>query len=223
MAWGTHIVQELDYILSQKGAAAIFIMTIALSLYTLYADEKLFEDLKFNPYSFFKDKQYHTLITSGFIHVDFNHLLFNMLTFYFFAFELEPLIGSINFVILYFSALIISDLHVLFLHKNDPTYSSVGASGAITAVLFASILYEPNMGIGMIFIPLYIPAPVYALIYVGLCIYLNKKDKTSNINHLAHLWGAVSGLILTVIIDPSIINHFLQTIDVASWFDFNGL
>lgn len=211
-------MNELEYLLSQKGSAALFFITIGISLYTLYFDEDLFDYFKFNPYNFFRRKHYHTIFTSGFVHADFTHLLFNMFTFYFFAFHLEAQIGIVNFLVIYLVSLVLSDLHVLFLHRNNPKYSSVGASGAITAVLFASTLYNPNMGIGLFFVPFFIPAPIFACLYIGICVYLNKKDNVSNINHLAHLWGAISGLVLAVAMNPSVVKHFIETIDLSQWF-----
>lgn len=204
--------------LDQKIALVIFLVTIATTFYALELNHQFFIDLALRPFYFFKHKQYATVVTSGFLHADFNHLLFNMLTFYFFAFELEATMGSIPFLILYFGALILSDIHTLIINKNNPQYLSIGASGAITAVIFASVLYDPNMGIYIFFIPIAIPAPIFAFIYIFVCIFLDKKDHTSNINHLAHLWGALSGIAITIALDPPVFNYFLNNIDITTWF-----
>lgn len=209
---------DIEFCISQRASLVIFVLTIATSIYALEYNRKCFNELALRPYYFFKEKKYLSLITSGFLHGDFNHLIFNMLTFYFFAFDLECTIGFIHFLILYFGALILSDLHTLFKHKDDPQYSSIGASGAITAVIFASVLYDPNMGIYLFFIPIAIPAPLFAFVYVAGCVYLNKNDDTSNINHLAHLWGGLAGIGITIALNPSVVTSFLNEIDLSSWF-----
>jgi len=209
---------DLNFYLDQKVALVILLITVATSFYALEMNHQFFIDLALRPYYFFKHKHYATLVTSGFLHGSFNHLLFNMLTFYFFAFDLESMTGSIPFLILYFGALIFSDIHTLIINKNNPQYLSIGASGAITAVIFATVLYNPNMAIYIFFLPIPIPAPIFAFIYIFVCIYLDKKDHRSNINHLAHLWGALSGIAITTALNPPVLSSFINNIDISTWF-----
>lgn len=208
---------DVQFYLEQKAALVIMLVTIATSIYALDFNRQFFHDLALRPYYFFKQKNYFTLVTSGFLHGDLNHLIFNMLTYYFFAFQLESMIGSLHFLILYFGTLILSDIHTLIKNRNNQQYLSIGASGAITGVIFSMVLYNPNGGISIMFLPIAIPAPLFALLYIYLCIYLNKKSG-SNINHLAHLWGALSGIAITIALEPSIFMYFIREIDFSTWF-----
>ena len=120
----------------QSGATIIFATTLIASLLGLFSTPKIIDVGLFRPYWFLRSNQYHTIITSGFIHADLSHLLFNMFTFYFFAFNLERHIGASQFVLLYVTGLVLSHACTYFKHKDNRDYASLGASGAISAVLF---------------------------------------------------------------------------------------
>ena len=140
------------------------------------------------------------MVTSGFLHVNWLHLIFNMFALYFFSSSLESYLGPFNFIIIYFAGLIGGDLLTLLLHKNDGGYSSVGASGAIAGVIFASIALFPHMQIGLLFIP--VPAWLFGLIYILYSIYGIRSNK-DNIGHDAHLGGALVGMATGLIMFPS--------------------
>ena len=123
-------------------AAIILVVTLATSLAALYGSPKIIESSLFRPYRL-RRRQYATVVTSGLVHADLPHLIFNLITFYFFAFQLEKQIGGARFAALYLIGLVVSDAGTYFKHRNDPDYASLGASGAISAVLFASIVYFP--------------------------------------------------------------------------------
>ena len=182
-------------------ALVIFVATLAASLLGLYAKPQLIERSVFRPYWFLRRRQYDTIVTSGFVHADLPHLLFNMVTFYFFAFPLERQIGSVRFALLYVLGLVVSDLGTYFKHRNDPQYGSLGASGAISAVLFAAIVYFPSMKLFIIPIPLPIPAPLFAVGYVAYSWY-SARQARGRINHDAHLGGALFGLLFVMVTDP---------------------
>jgi len=182
-------------------ALVIFIATIAASLAGLYASPKIIERSLFRPYWFLRGKQYDTIVTSGFVHADLGHLIFNMMTFYFFAFQLEKRIGPMAFGILYVVALVVSDAGTYFKHRNDPQYASLGASGAISAVLFASIVYFPTQSLIILPIPVPIPAPLFAVLYLGYTWY-SARQARGRINHDAHLGGALTGLAFVLVTDP---------------------
>ena len=146
-------------------------------------------------------RQYATAVTSGFVHADLPHLIFNMVTFYFFAFPLERQIGPLRFAALYFLALVVSDTGTFLKHRDDPQYASLGASGAISAVLFAAIVYFPWMELFIIPIPLPIPAPLFAVAYVGYS-WWSARQARGRINHDAHLGGALFGLLFVLLTDP---------------------
>lgn len=182
-------------------ALVIFAGTIALSLMGLYTNPRIIERNLFRPYWIARKRQYETFITSGFVHADLTHLLFNMVTFYFFAFPLERGIGSVKFALLYFSGLIASHAGTYQKHKNNPEYASLGASGAISAVLFAAIVYNPSQSLIIIPIPVPIPAPLFAVAYLAYSWYAAKNPR-GRINHDAHFGGAVAGLLFVALTDP---------------------
>ncbi len=155
------------------------------------------------PYYEKRNKQHYRMITSGFLHADWMHLIFNMFTFYYFGRNIENLFtkaglgGNLSYLLLYFAALIVADLPSYFKHNDDENYRSLGASGAVSAVVFASIIFNPWAQIGVYGIP--ISFTLYAVLYLVYCIYMSKKN-VGNINHDAHLWGSVFGFVFTVIL-----------------------
>lgn len=189
-------------------ASIIFIFTVITSLYA-FNDHQLYGKFMLHPYTVSKGKNLYTFITSGLIHADYMHLFFNMFTFLFFAFKLETMIGHWQFGLLYFVSLILSDIPSVIKHKHHFWYNSLGASGAISAVLFSYILFEPLTTIGVMFIPM--PAIVFAVLYLVYSWYMAKNAK-DNIGHDAHFFGAITGLIFTGIFVPGIVPQFLSTL-----------
>ncbi len=189
-------------------ALVIFVATLAASLLGLFAAPKIIERSLFRPYYFLRRKQYDTIVTSGFVHADLPHLIFNMMTFWFFAFPLEKEIGPVRFALLYFLGLVVSDAGTYFKHRNDPQYASLGASGAISAVLFAAIVYFPWMKLFIIPIPLPIPAPLFAVAYVAYS-WWSARQARGRINHDAHLGGALFGLVFVLLTDPAAYGRLL--------------
>jgi membrane associated rhomboid family serine protease len=186
----------------QIAAPAIMALTIGISLLGMFRMPNIINQFLFRPYFFVRNKQYDTMIMSGFIHADVGHLLFNMFTFYFFAFPMERYIGTMRFVILYFVGLVVSHSCSWYKHRNDPEYASLGASGAISAVLFAYIVYFPTTTLMIIPIPVPIPAVLFAVGYVGYSYWASKRSR-DRINHDAHLCGALSGLAFVGATDPA--------------------
>ncbi|RZL33961.1 MULTISPECIES: rhomboid family intramembrane serine protease [Pedobacter] len=200
----------MEYLSIAPVASIIFVFTIVTSLYAFY-DQSLYGKFMLHPYSVSKGKNVYTLITSGLIHADWMHLFFNMFTFYAFGFALEQMMGSWQFGLMYFLALILSDLPTVFRHKDDFHYNSLGASGAISGVLFSFILFNPMAGIGILFLPFSIPAVIFGGIYLAYCAYASKNSR-DNINHDAHFFGALTGLIFTIIFVPGILQNFFAII-----------
>lgn len=182
-------------------ALLIFAATLVASLLALYASPRLLERCIFRPYWLVRRRQYETLVTSGFVDADLPHLIFNLVTFWFFAFALERRIGSVAFAVLYFLALVVSDVGTYFKHRHDPRYASLGASGAISAVLFANIVYFPTQSLLILPIPVPIPAPLFAVLYVAYTWYSSRQAR-DHINHDAHLGGALFGLLFVLATDP---------------------
>lgn len=182
-------------------APLIMILTIGISLMGLFRSPRIIDMCLFRPYYFHRKHQYDTIILSGFVHADVGHLLFNMFTFYFFAFPMENFIGTVPFLVLYFFGLIVSHTCTWYKQRNNPGYASLGASGAISAVLFAFIVYFPTMPLMIIPIPVPIPAFLFAIGYVAYSYWASMQD-TGRINHDAHLCGAISGLMFVALTDP---------------------
>ena len=151
------------------------------------------------------------LITSGFVHADLGHLFFNLITFYSFGFPLERVIGSTRFLALYVFGLLVSNLGTTLKHRDDPNYASLGASGAILAVLFASILYFPQQRLFILPLPVPIPAPWFALGYLALTYYWSRRSR-GRINHDAHLGGALAGLVFVALTAPQAYPHFIEVL-----------
>jgi membrane associated rhomboid family serine protease len=190
------------FMIQHPGAATVLALTLAFSVVGLLWLPGLVERCVLRPYWLVRRGQWHTLVTSGLVHADFGHLLLNMLTFWFFAFQLEGAIGTTRFVALYLLALVASDLNTYLKHRNDPDYGSLGASGAIAAVLFASIVYFPAQSLFIIPIPVPIPAPLFAVGYVAFSWY-SARQARGRVNHDAHLGGALFGLLFVALTDPA--------------------
>ncbi len=147
--------------------------------------------------------QRERMVTSGFLHVDISHLFLNMFTLYFFAPVVISWFGSIKFLIIYLVSLIAGSLLALFFHKNEPFYSAVGASGAVMGVLYAAILLNPDMQLGIMFIPIPLPAYVLGIAYLLYSIW-DMKSRMGNIGHTAHFGGAIGGYATTLLFKPEL-------------------
>lgn len=189
-------------------AWSIFIITIGISLLA-FSNEGLYGKLMLHPHSVYRGHKTYTIITSGFIHKDWTHLIFNMLSYFFFAFQLEVYLGHWQFGLLYMASLILSDMPTIVKHKDDYWYHSLGASGAISAVVFSFILFNPTVKMIIFPIPIGIPAILYGCLYLAYCVYASKQSRDA-INHDAHFFGALSGILFTVILSPGIIAHFIH-------------
>jgi membrane associated rhomboid family serine protease len=167
-----------------------------------FEDRLFFEKYKFNVGSIRRGEQVR-MLSSGFLHVDTTHLLFNMLTLYFFADAVILKLGQFNFIIIYIASLIFGNLLSLYFHKEEFWYSAVGASGAVTGVLYAAILLQPDMDLYMFFVPVPIPGYVFGIGYLLYSIY-GMKNRIGNIGHDAHFGGAVGGYVVTLLLVPSL-------------------
>lgn len=143
-------------------------------------------------------------LSSGFLHVDMSHLIFNMLTFYFFAPVVVGVMGDIKMITIYLASLLLGNIFSYFYHQNELHYSAVGASGAVMGILYAAILIYPEMSLYMFFIPVPIPAWLFGIAYLGYSIY-GMKSQRDNIGHDAHIGGAVAGYALTLLFFPSLL------------------
>ena len=187
----------------------IILITVVISLIA-FSNQKVMNRLLFWPPALQRG-EYDRFISHGFIHADGAHLLFNMITLFFFGSVIESFYRQyffdMGFVLFYLGGLIAAIIPSYLKHKHDTHWASLGASGAVSAVLFAYILFEPWKLIFVFFIP--VPAIIFAVLYVAYSIWSGKRGN-SNINHSAHLWGAVYGIVMTIILEPKLIPHFLN-------------
>lgn len=173
-----------------------------------------------NPYLASTQHQYYRFVTSGFLHQDFAHLLWNMFSLYFFGTSVEKTfriifepLGSTYFIAFYIIAIVVSDIPSFFKHKHNPGYNSLGASGAVAAVIFASIIFQPLTRI-CIYFALCLPGFILGVLYLIGSYYQSKRSK-DNINHDAHIYGALFGVLFCAILYPSSIPQFID--QIASW------
>jgi membrane associated rhomboid family serine protease len=178
----------------------LIIANIAFS-YKGFTNEVFFNQFKFEVDRILVNKEYKRFISSGFLHVSWMHLLFNMFSLYAFSGLIAAGLGGGSFLIIYFTSLVGGELLTLLVHRNHPSYSSVGASGAICGIIFASIALYPGIGVSF-FGLLSIPSWLYGMLYVGFSIYGIRSSK-DNIGHEAHLGGALIGMALALIMQPS--------------------
>lgn len=190
----------------------ILAVTLVVSLLGLYQWPSIIERCVLRPHGLVARGDWATLVTSGFVHADLPHLAFNSFTFYAFAFGLERHLGTPHFVALYAAGLLASSLATWWLHRRQPNYSSFGASGAILAVLFASIVVFPGSSLFILPIPAPIPAPLFAVGYLAYSV-LAGRSRIGRINHDAHVAGALAGLAFVAVFEPGAIGQAF-----ATWF-----
>ncbi|MBT8301345.1 MAG: rhomboid family intramembrane serine protease [Maribacter sp.] len=181
---------------------AIIAVNVLVSLKG-FNDGSFFERYKFG-IGAIKAGQKERMLTSGFLHVDLSHLFMNMFTLFFFADIVIRWFGPTKFIGIYFISLIAGSLLALFFHKDEPYYSAVGASGAVTGILYAAILLQPDMRLGIMFIPIPLPAYVLGIAYLLYSIYGMKK-RLGNIGHTAHFGGAIGGYVTVLLFKPDLL------------------
>ena len=194
-------------------------LTVAISAYA-WSNQELMNNWILDPYQMNRrGGQWYRLLTSGFLHADWGHLLFNMITFYSFggvtlsafASELGLTNGIIAFLVLYLGGIIVSDLPTYFRHRHDPGYRSLGASGGVASVLFAGILFQPIGKVYMMFIPFGIPGFIWGVLYLLYSYYMGRR-RGDNINHDAHFYGALYGVVLTIALMPGVLPVFIEQV-----------
>jgi membrane associated rhomboid family serine protease len=191
---------------------AIVAVTCIVS-FIAFNNPKLLQRLILWPPAVSRGKQYDRLVSYGLVHASPAHLLFNMITLFFFGTAMErnytDYLGVFGFVGFYIGGLIVSILPTYLANRDNPNYRSLGASGAVSAVLFAFILVQPWATIYVFVVP--VPAIVYAVLYVAYSIYMDHRS-SDNVNHSAHLWGAAYGVAFTLMMEPRLFSHFLASV-----------
>lgn len=200
----------------------IIAITVIISL-AAFRSPRLMDDLIFYPPAISQHKQYYRFITCGFIHADVGHLFFNMYAFYLFGNITEEIFtgifgnnGKLLYVVMYILALIVCLIPSYLRNINNPDYRSLGASGAVSAVVFAYIFFNPLQGVGLIFIPVYLMGFLFGIIYLVVSYLLDQKGG-GRINHSAHIWGAIFGIIFLIVAsryfsDYPVLDHFITSV-----------
>lgn len=190
----------------------IIIANVLLS-YKGFRDPVFFDKFKFN-IAGIKNGERIRLLSAAFLHVDTAHLFFNMFTLYFFADPVLDELGLFLFLVVYFGSLFVGNLFAYYFYKNVPYYSAVGASGAVSGILFSAILLYPNMKLMALFIPIPIPGYLFALAYLGYTLYGMKKQNDT-IGHTTHLGGALGGIVLTIIGAPYLLQESIHLVGIV--------
>ncbi len=189
------------------------VLNVALGAYTLLVNPALIGRWAFKPYRVVREKEWSRWLTAGFVHVGFMHLLFNMITLFYFGPYVEVAVGSGRFLVIYLGSELVANALTYWKYRDRPDYSAVGASGAISGVLFSFCLFEPFAMLGIMFI-IPMPALLFAVLYVVLSIYASKRE-VGRVAHEAHLGGALGGLALTLLLYPAALGIFLGKIGLG--------
>jgi membrane associated rhomboid family serine protease len=195
----------------------IFIgITVAISLYA-WNNQDIMNKWIMNPYAVQRYKEYYRFLSSGFLHADYAHLFFNMLSLFFlgrlvekyFAYYFGETTGGILYGVLYIAGIIVGNVPSYADHKNDRHYNALGASGGVSSVVFSAILFAPTVTFIIYFFPM--PAFIYAILYTAYSYYMSKRGM-DNIGHAAHLYGAAFGLAFTLILKPELFSSCIAQI-----------
>jgi len=193
---------------SLSGNLIIIALTCLIS-WIGFKDRSFLDRWLLNPYQARRRNRLAPYLSYGFVHADFTHLLFNMITLFFFGQVMErffqPFFGGFGYYIFYLGGIVVSVLPSALPNRNNPRYATLGASGAVSAVLFAYILLQPWSLLYIYFLP--VPAILYAVFYIAYSVYLDRKGG-DNVNHSAHLWGAAYGVLFTVALEPGVLSAF---------------
>lgn len=192
-------------------------IVIGLVTYVAWKQPELHAKLMLNPYQTFQQKQYWRLLTSGFVHNNPMHLFLNLFTLFFFGAAIERIFnvyfrqaGALLFILLFVTAVIVANVPTLIKHRNNPHYNSLGASGGVSALVLAFVLFDPLRDLCLYAI-ICLPGYILGAIFIVYSIIMGKRGK-DNINHDAHLWGAIYGVVFVLLLRPSTIQTFLDSI-----------
>jgi membrane associated rhomboid family serine protease len=198
----------------------LILISVAASFYA-WNNPAIMSKWIMNPYSVNRRKEYYRFITSGLIHADYMHLLFNMIALYSFGNAMEYIFGYyfggyglLLYLLLYVLGIIVSDIPTYLKHKDNSYYNSLGASGGVSAIVFASIMFNPLAKMGLIFLPIFIPGFIFGTIYLIYSHYQAQRGG-DYINHDAHIFGAIFGIVFSIVVMPSVLLSFAE--QISGW------
>lgn len=205
----------------------LIIVTVATSIYG-WKNPAMQHKWMFNPFAVYHGKEYYRLLSSGFIHSNSVHLLFNMIALFFFGDVIERIylnlfgpLGVIFYLITYLAGIVVANLKTFLKYKNESYYNSLGASGGVASILFASIIYRPTSSI-CIYFAFCIPAFILGALYL-IYSYYSGYRKSDNVNHDAHLFGSLFGIVFTVLLRPVVLLEFFERIKNFNLYEFQFL
>ncbi len=196
----------------------ILIAIVAVVSFYSWSNPQVQAKFMMNPYRVSQGKEYYRFITSGFIHSGYLHLFFNLFTLYFFGSQIEiifnmlsPEHGNIYYLLLFIIGIVVSDIPTFLKHRANPGYNSLGASGGVAALVFSFILFNPTDKLYILFIPIGIPGFIMGTLFL-VYSYYQSKNSGDNINHSAHLYGALFGLLFSIMVEPNVIFNFINAL-----------
>lgn len=215
-----YIIHPISYITLMSITLIIIIVTVGISAWA-WSNYSLMDRWILNPYQIASQGQYYRLLTSGFLHADWGHLIFNMISLYAFSGLMEQVFyslfagnGPLYLIGFYLLAIVVSDIPTFLKHRNDPSYNSLGASGGVSAIIFAAILISPLTKLYLFFIPIGIPGFIFGPLYLIYSFYESNRGR-GRINHDAHFYGALFGVLFIIVVYPPVLPNFFE--QVAQW------
>lgn len=213
----------MNEFINSPGSFTLFLLFVVISWYG-FGHSEFLKKYVFHPFLIKRNGQWYRFVSAGFIHKDIKHLIFNAFVWYQFSIAMELYFircflqwGSILLVVLFISGVIVSHISGYIKNMNNPYYSSLGASGGVSSILFAFILVSPVAPLRFFFIPINIPAFLVGIGYLLYSLYFSRKDSMDNVNHEAHYFGGIWGCLFMLLIKPSLFFEFFD--QVFSWFD----
>ncbi|MGL4630399.1 MAG: rhomboid family intramembrane serine protease [Leadbetterella sp.] len=197
---------------------SILIVAILITSLMAFNNSEFRSKLIHNPYRVHRNKEYFRLMGSGFIHADYMHLAFNMLALYSFGNYVEsyfsslfPSMGKTMYLLLFLSGVLVANIPDFLKYKEKPHFNSLGASGGVASIVFASIILSPLSKLIFFPIPIPLPAYVFAIVYMAYSIFMERRQM-DNVNHMAHLWGSLWGALFIITVEPSSLLSFIEQI-----------
>lgn len=207
-------MSQFQFLLTNAPASVVILSLIIILSLTAFRSRRILDRMLLFPWRIFRNREYDRILLSGFVHADTMHLLFNLIALYSVAMYLEAAAGTAVFLVVYLGSLLISGIIPTIRKRNDPDYRALGASGAVSGLFFSGMLYFPQAKVMLLFLPIPLPWPLFALLFLAGSMYGARK-KWDNVAHDVHLYGAASGLLLTIIADPSSLQTFFTEIGVG--------
>ncbi|OFW98669.1 MAG: hypothetical protein A3E78_11650 [Alphaproteobacteria bacterium RIFCSPHIGHO2_12_FULL_63_12] len=194
-------------ILSSPATLALICVNVIISIYAFYIDRTFINQFAFQVHAVRDQKQHYRILTSSFLHANLAHLLLNMMTLFFFGPEIERILGKLGFLVVYFGAIVASGFVSLKVNRDNPSYSSIGASDAVSGVVLSFCCFHPFQPLYLMFIPIPIPAIVYGVLFMAISAQLMERSNRV-IAHEGHLGGALAGVALTILMRPEVVTRF---------------